>query len=48
LVEKQPLLLKDFQQDHADFVALDSSDDEEDEKQPGETAKSNVLQSTNA
>ncbi|XP_016947742.1 histone-lysine N-methyltransferase eggless [Drosophila biarmipes] len=37
LVEKQPLLLKDFQQDHADFVALDSSDEEEDEKQPDQT-----------
>ncbi|XP_017010384.2 histone-lysine N-methyltransferase eggless [Drosophila takahashii] len=32
LVEKQPLLLKDFQQDHADFVALDSSDEEEEEQ----------------
>ncbi|EDW49255.1 GM11794 [Drosophila sechellia] len=31
---KQPLLLKDFHQDHADFVALDSSDEEEEEKQP--------------
>ncbi|XP_017045110.2 LOW QUALITY PROTEIN: histone-lysine N-methyltransferase eggless [Drosophila ficusphila] len=34
LVAKQPLLLKNFHQDHADFVALDSSDDEEEEKPP--------------
>ncbi|XP_052839483.1 histone-lysine N-methyltransferase eggless [Drosophila gunungcola] len=34
LVAKQPLLLKEFDQDHADFVALDSSDEEEEEKPP--------------
>ncbi|XP_020815410.1 histone-lysine N-methyltransferase eggless isoform X2 [Drosophila serrata] len=37
LVAKQPLLLKDFRQDHADFVALDSSDEEEEEKRPEQT-----------
>ncbi|KAH8253248.1 hypothetical protein KR032_004503, partial [Drosophila birchii] len=35
LMAKQPLLLKEFRQDHADFVALDSSDEEEEEKRPG-------------
>ncbi|EDV57067.2 histone-lysine N-methyltransferase eggless [Drosophila erecta] len=34
LLANQPLLLKDFQQDQADFVALDSSDEEDEEKQP--------------
>ncbi|EDW01619.1 histone-lysine N-methyltransferase eggless [Drosophila grimshawi] len=29
LVAKQPLLLRNFKQEHADFVALDSSDEEE-------------------
>lgn len=28
---KQPLLLRTFNQNHADFVALDSSDEEEDD-----------------
>ncbi|XP_017022407.1 histone-lysine N-methyltransferase eggless isoform X2 [Drosophila kikkawai] len=37
LMAKQPLLLKDFRQDHADFVALDSSDEEEEEKRPEKT-----------
>ncbi|XP_017866387.1 PREDICTED: histone-lysine N-methyltransferase eggless [Drosophila arizonae] len=31
LVAKQPLLLRSFNQNHADFVALDSSDEEEDD-----------------
>lgn len=35
MVAKQPLLLLEFKQDHADFVALDSSDEEEDEDEPG-------------
>ncbi|KAH8285438.1 hypothetical protein KR054_009192, partial [Drosophila jambulina] len=37
LMAKQPLLLKNFRQDHADFVALDSSDEEEEEKRPEQT-----------
>ncbi|KAH8400919.1 hypothetical protein KR009_001798 [Drosophila setifemur] len=32
LMAKQPLLLKGFHQEHADFVALDSTDDEDEEK----------------
>ncbi|EDW60056.2 LOW QUALITY PROTEIN: uncharacterized protein Dvir_GJ21082 [Drosophila virilis] len=33
LVAKQPLLLRSFNQDHADFVALDSSDEEENDEE---------------
>ncbi|XP_017070234.2 histone-lysine N-methyltransferase eggless [Drosophila eugracilis] len=36
LVAKQPLLLREFHQDHADFVALDSSDEEEEEQKQTE------------
>lgn len=36
LSAKQPMLLRDFKQDHADFVALDSSDEEENEDAPNE------------
>ncbi|XP_017147643.1 histone-lysine N-methyltransferase eggless [Drosophila miranda] len=34
LLAKQPLLLREFKQEQADFVTLDSSDEEEDEKTP--------------
>ncbi|XP_034105624.1 histone-lysine N-methyltransferase eggless [Drosophila albomicans] len=34
LLAKQPLLLRDFKQDHAEYVALDSSDEEESEDVP--------------
>ncbi|XP_034652801.1 histone-lysine N-methyltransferase eggless [Drosophila subobscura] len=34
LLAKQPLLLREFKQEQADFVTLDSSDEEEDEKPP--------------
>ncbi|KAH8391005.1 hypothetical protein KR215_003386, partial [Drosophila sulfurigaster] len=34
LLAKQPLLLRDFKQDHAEYVALDSSDEEETEDAP--------------
>lgn len=39
MVAKQPLLLREFKQDHADFVALDSSDEEEEEDEPGRLSK---------
>ncbi|KAH8413877.1 hypothetical protein KR222_011270, partial [Zaprionus bogoriensis] len=34
LMAKQPLMLREFKQDHADFVALDSSDEEEEDEEP--------------
>ncbi|KAH8370976.1 hypothetical protein KR093_005843, partial [Drosophila rubida] len=34
MLAKQPLLLREFKQDHAEFVALDSSDEEENEEEP--------------
>ncbi|ALC41906.1 egg, partial [Drosophila busckii] len=34
LLAKQPLLLREFKQENADFVALDSSEDEETDDQP--------------
>jgi len=34
------MLLRDFKQDHADFVALDSSDEEENEDVPSECLES--------